>query len=378
MSELKVNSIKGTGASTAAITIDSSAGTCTANLTNNLSNRNMIINGAMQLAQRGDKTGATDHYGGCDRFKFLRDGATAVTLKQDDGTAENGFSFAQRVDVTSADTSMGGTNYNILTTRMEGSQLQRIRKGTSGALPVTISFYIKSTITGTYILELRDNDNSRSCSKAYTISSSNTWEKKEIPFPADTTGAFDNDYNLSLEINWWLGAGPTYTSGTLQTSWGTQVNANRAVGVVNAVNSTSNDIYLTGVQMEVGSIATDFEHRSIGEEIALCQRYYQQMSGGSDAYVFAGKGQGSSSGDIGIPLNVPMRGSPTLTCSNSRYFSTHSGGFSTSSDQPSIIHYQQTVNSMVLSMNSGGHSSSNNAVGNWTPSASGFLMDAEL
>ena len=378
MSELKVNSIKGTGASTAAITIDSSTGTCTANLTNNLSNRNMIINGAMQLAQRGDKTGATDHYGGCDRFKFLRDGATAVTLKQDDGTAENGFSFAQRVDVTSADTSMGGTNYNILATRMEGSQLQRIRKGTSGALPITVSFYIKSTITGTYILELADNDNSRSCSKAYTISSSNTWEKKEITFPADTTGAFDNDYNLSLEINWWLGAGPTFTSGTLQDTWATQVNANRAVGQVNAVNSTSNDIYLTGVQMEVGSIATDFEHRSIGEEIALCQRYYQQMSGGSDAYVFAGKGQGSSSGDIGIPLNVPMRGSPTLTCSNSRFFSTHSGTFSNSSTQPSIIHYQQTVNSMVLSMNSSGHSSSNNAVGNWTPQSSGFLMDAEL
>ena len=164
MSTLKVGGIRGVSASSDAITV-ANDGSCTANLTNNLSNRNMIINGAMQVAQRGNKTGATDHYGGCDRFKFLRDGATAVTLSQDTGIPEQGFPKAQRVDVTTADTSMGGTNYNILTTRMEGRNLQRIKKGTANALPVTISFYIKSTITGTYILELQDNDNSRSCSK---------------------------------------------------------------------------------------------------------------------------------------------------------------------------------------------------------------------
>ena len=377
MSTLKVGGIRGVSASSDAITV-ANDGTCTANLTNNLSNRNMIINGAMQVAQRGNKTGATNHYGGCDRFKFLRDGATAVTLSQDTGIAEQGFPKAQRVDVTTADTSMGGTNYNILTTRMEGRNLQRIKKGTANALPVTVSFYIKSTITGTYILELTDNDNSRSCSKSYTITGSNNWERKVITFPADTTGAFSNDNNLSMEINWWLGAGPTYSSGTLQTTWGTQVNANRAVGQVNAVNSTSNDIYLTGVQMEVGSFATDFEHRTASDDIMACQRYFQKSSGGSDVFLFAGKGQGSSSCDVGIPLCTPMRGTPTMVCSINRFFSTSTGSFSSSTTDPSVVQYQQGVDSFMLAMNCAGHTSSNNAVGNWSPSSSAFEIDAEL
>ena len=377
MSTLKVGAIRGVSASSDAITV-ANDGSCTANLTNNLSNRNMIINGAMQVAQRGNKTGATDHYGGCDRFKFLRDGATAVTLSQDTGIPEQGFPKAQRVDVTTADTSMGGTNYNILTTRMEGRNLQRIKKGTANALPVTISFYIKSTITGTYILELQDNDNSRSCSKSYTITGSNNWERKVITFPADTTGTFNNDNNLSLEINWWLGAGPTFSSGTLNTSWGTSVNANRAVGQVNAVNSTSNDIYLTGVQMELGSFATDFEHRTASDDIMACQRYFQKSSGGSDVFLFAGKGQGSSSCDVGIPLCTPMRGTPTMVCSINRFFSTSTGTFSSSTTDPSVVQYQQGVDSFMLAMNCAGHTSSNNAVGNWSPSSSAFEIDAEL
>ena len=377
MSTLKVGGIRGVSASSDAITV-ANDGSCTANLTNNLSNRNMIINGAMQVAQRGNKTGATDHYGGCDRFKFLRDGATAVTLSQDTGIPEQGFPKAQRVDVTTADTSMGGTNYNILTTRMEGRNLQRIKKGTANALPVTISFYIKSTITGTYILELQDNDNSRSCSKSYTITGSNNWERKVITFPADTTGTFNNDNNLSLEINWWLGAGPTFSSGTLNTSWGTSVNANRAVGQVNAVNSTSNDIYLTGVQMELGSFATDFEHRTASDDIMACQRYFQKSSGGSDVFLFAGKGQGSSSCDVGIPLCTPMRGTPTMVCSINRFFSTSTGTFSSSTTDPSVVQYQQGVDSFMLAMNCAGHTSSNNAVGNWSPSSSAFEIDAEL
>ncbi len=377
MSTLKVGGIRGVSASSDAITV-ADDGSCTANLTNNLSNRNMIINGAMQVAQRGNKTSATNHYGGCDRFKFLRDGATAVTLSQDTGIPEQGFPKAQRVDVTTEDSNVSGNNYAILTTRMEGRNLQRIKKGTANALPVTVSFYIKSTVQGTYILELTDNDNSRSCSKSYTITGSNNWERKEITFPADTTGAFGNDNNLSMEINWWLGAGSTYASGTLQDTWGTQVNANRAVGQVNAVSSTSNDIYLTGVQMEVGSFASDFEHRTASDDIMACQRYFQKSSGGSDVFLFAGKGQGSSSCDVGIPLCTPMRGTPTMVCSINRFFSSHSGGFSTSTNDPSVVQYQQGVDSFMLAMNCDGHSSSNNAVGNWSPSSSAFEIDAEL
>ena len=379
MSEIKVNSIKGVAASTAALTINNTDGTCTANITNNLSNRNLIINGAMQVAQRGDKTGATDHYGGCDRFKFLRNGATAVTLSQDSGIAEQGFSKAQRINVTTADATMDSANYNILTQRIEGQDLQRVKKGTANAQELTMSFWIKSTITGTYILELTDNDNSRHCCKAYTVSSSNTWEKKEITFPADTTGEFSFTTNLSMEVNWWFGAGSTYAGGTLQTTWGAQTNANRAVGGVNAVNSTSNNIYLTGVQLEVGSVATDFEHRSFAQELLLCQRYCQKLGESEGTYDAMGNGAAFSSTVSFIPysLKVAMRSTPSFTLlgSESDFKYTRSTGEHT----PDSITFDQGGNNMCALRLQGSSKTVDAAVRLYnTNTTGGYLFTAEL
>ena len=119
------------------------------------------------------------------------------------------------------------------------------------------------------------------CCATYTVSSADTWEKKTITIPADTTGAFNNDANESLMISWCLGSGTDYTSGTLQTVWGADVSANTFVGqTANVGSSTDNDFRLTGVQLEVGSVATDFEHRSFGQELALCQRYFQLHNDG--------------------------------------------------------------------------------------------------
>ena len=379
MSEIKVNSIKGVAASTAALTINNTDGTCTANITNNLSNRNLIINGAMQVAQRGDKTGATDHYGGCDRFKFLRNGATAVTLSQDSGIAEQGFSKAQRINVTTADATMDSANYNILTQRIEGQDLQRVKKGTANAQELTMSFWIKSTITGTYILELTDNDNSRHCCKAYTVSSSNTWEKKEITFPADTTGEFSFTTNLSMEVNWWFGAGSTYAGGTLQTTWGAQTNANRAVGGVNAVNSTSNNIYLTGVQLEVGSVATDFEHRSFAQELLLCQRYCQKLGESEGTYDAMGNGAAFSSTVSFIPysLKVAMRSTPSFTLlgAESDFKYTRSTGEHT----PDSITFDQGGNNMCALRLQGSSKTVDAAVRLYnTNTTGGYLFTAEL
>ena len=290
----------------------------TTNIVNStaLTNRNLIINGAMRVAQRGDTASVTSGYGGADRFKFDRDGATAVTLKQggaSDSPVSEGFSNCQHIDITTADTSMGSANYNILTTRLEGYNLQGIQKGTANARELTLSFYIKSTVTGTYIVELVDQTNSsRHVNKAYTVSASNTWEKKEITFPADTTGTVTSDHNRRLDINWWLGAGSTYNSGTLQTSWGSDTNANRAVGQVNAVNSASNDIMITGVQLEVGSVATPFEHRSYCEELARCQRYYFRFTAStSGTHIAMGHQMTSSAAKIILPFPTSMRTRPT-------------------------------------------------------------------
>ena len=379
MSEIKVNSIKGVAASTAALTINNTDGTCTANITNNLSNRNLIINGAMQVAQRGDKTGATDHYGGCDRFKFLRNGATAVTLSQDSGIAEQGFSKAQRINVTTADATMDSANYNILTQRIEGQDLQRVKKGTANAQELTMSFWIKSTITGTYILELTDNDNSRHCCKAYTVSSSNTWEKKEITFPADTTGEFSFTTNLSMEVNWWFGAGSTYAGGTLQTTWGAQTNANRAVGGVNAVNSTSNNIYLTGVQLEVGSVATDFEHRSFAQELLLCQRYCQKLGESEGTYDAMGNGAAFSSTVSFVPysLKVTMRSTPSFTLLGA--LSDFKYTRSTGEHTPDSITFDQGGNNMCAVRLQGSSKTVDAAVRLYnTNTTGGYLFTAEL
>jgi hypothetical protein len=155
----------------------------------------------------------------------------------------------------------------------------------------------------------------RAISASYTVNVTDTWEKKTITFPGDTTGALTNDNNLSLALNFWLGAGSTFTSGTLQTTWGATTNANRAVGQVNIADSTSNDWYITGVQLEAGTTASDFEFLPVDVNLNRCLRYYQKISGiigtaGATTEVYAS-----------IPFSVEMRASPTLSVSSAMVFS---------------------------------------------------------
>ena len=276
--------------------------------------RNLIINGAMQVAQRGNVSSVTSGYGGADRFKFDTSGAAVVTLRQQgvgNSPTDQGFGFCHQIDVTTADSSLASTEYALLSYRFEGQDLQQLKKGTSNAQQVTLSFYIKSPKTGTHIVELVDQSNSgRHVNKAYTVSSANTWEKKTVTFPMETSNTITNDNARRMDLNWWLAAGSTYSSGTLQTSWGADTNANRAVGQVNCMDSTDNNIYITGVQLELGSQATAFEHRTFGEELLLCQRYYQQLVV-SDGNAGIGILRASSSNNFqqlaGIPQIVKMR-----------------------------------------------------------------------
>ena len=151
-----------------------------------------------------------------------------------------------------------------------------MKKGTSGAESITLSFWVRSAKTGTYIVQLKDQDNARSYSQAYTISSADTWEHKTLTYAGDTTGVLDNDNADSFRIFWWLVAGSNFTSGTLATAWESTTNANRAVGQINLADTVGNEWYITGVQLEVGEQATPFEHRSFGDELVRCQRYYEK------------------------------------------------------------------------------------------------------
>lgn len=280
--------------------------------------RNLIINGAMNVAQRGTVTSAVhDSFGGPDRYKISETGDTVFTMSQDSDTPTGeGFANSLKLDVTTADSSLAAGDFASVMYNFEGQNLQTLKKGTSSAKSVTLSFYIKSTITGTYIVQLYDNDNTRQVSKSYTVSSADTWEKKTITFPADTTGAFDDDNALSLLVRWWFAAGSTYSSGTLATTWASFTAANAAVGQVNAVNSTSNNIFLTGIQLEIGDVATPFEHEDFGTTLAKCQRYHFQPTG------ITSNGNGMLASPyksdnalrlVQVKFPVTMRAAPTLT-----------------------------------------------------------------
>ena len=244
--------------------------------------RNIIINGDMSIAQRGTSfnginSGSTNF--GVDRFNFEVTSLGAWTISQDtDVPTGQGFAKSLKLDCTTADASPGANDLAVLTQNIEGQNLQYLKKGTANAQSLTLSFWVKSNKTGTYIAELRDVDNNRTINKSYTINSSNTWEKKTISYDGDTTGTLDNDNGKSFQLNLWLGGGSGWTSGTLQTSWGSSTLANRQVGQVNLADSTANEFYITGVQLEAGTTASDFEFLPYDVNLGRCLRYFQFLS----------------------------------------------------------------------------------------------------
>jgi len=247
--------------------------------------RNIIINGDMSIAQRGtSESGITSGgYFTVDRFRNGETGLGTWTQSQStDVPSGQGFSNSLKMDCTTADAAPAAGDFLYVGQLIEGQNLQYLKKGTANAESVTMSFWVKSNKTGTYICELYDNDNTRQISKSYTIDTADTWEKKTITYAGDTTGAFDNDNALSLYCIFWLGAGSSYTSGTLNTDWNSSTTANRVVGQVNLADSTSNEWYITGVQLEAGTSASDFEFLPVDVNLQRCLRYYEGGSGASN------------------------------------------------------------------------------------------------
>ena len=274
------------------------------------SNRNLVINGAMNVAQRSTSTTDTTGYSTLDRFKLHLDGfdEAAVTQAQS-SDAPSGFSNAFRVDCTTAESALAAAEYSNITYVVEAQDLQQIQNGSSGAKSLTLSFYVKSNKTGTYGLNLYKPDSTaRQITATYAISSANTWEYKTITFAGDTAGGgIADDNGAGLYIYWHLAAGSDYTSSDT-TSWSNYSNAGFAFGhAVNIYDSNANDFAITGVQLEVGEQATPFEHRSFGDTLLQCQRYLfngdAQCLGSSDS-------AGNTSVAVQTPVN--LRANPTL------------------------------------------------------------------
>jgi phage gp37-like protein len=243
-----------------------------------LSNRNVIINGAMQVAQRGTSTASitASAYYTADRFATTN--TTLGTWTQSveaDAPTGSGFRNSLKMLCTTADASPAAADGLRIDQMFEGQNVQQFLKGTSSAKQFSVSFWVKSNVTGTYIVWLFDEDNTRHVAASYSVSASATWEKKTITFPADTTGAFNNDNARSLYLSFWLGAGSNFTSGTLATTWASYTAANAAVGQTNLAAATSNYWQITGVQLEAGAVATPFEFEQISDTLEKCQRYYE-------------------------------------------------------------------------------------------------------
>tara|TARA_R100001129_G_scaffold35920_1_gene24406 strand:- start:87 stop:1139 length:1053 start_codon:yes stop_codon:yes gene_type:complete len=275
--------------------------------------KNIIINGDMSQAQRATSTASitSSAYSTLDRFKTVISSAGTWTQSQDT-TVPTGQGFAKslKMDCTTADGSLSAGDSLLIQTRFEGQNLQYLKKGTSSAESLTLSFWVRSNKTGTYIAELYDTDNTRNISKSYTISSADTWEKKTITYDGDTTGTLGNDNGDSFRVNFWLASGTTYTSGTLATSWQSVTNANRAVGQVNLADSTSNEWYITGIQLEAGTAASDFEFLPVDRNMSRCQRYYIKLNSeiyGNNNY------DGTSNLQNYYMFREVMRAGPTIT-----------------------------------------------------------------
>jgi len=333
MSTLKVDAIRHNSATSDAITT-AADGTCTAKITGMtgggaLSHRNLIINGECLVAQRGQVTGVSDGFGGPDRFRF-QSNYSAVTMSQStDVPTGQGFAKSLKLDVTTAGGISNASTYTQIDYRFEGQELVRLKYGTSSAETTTLCFWIKSPKAGTHWVRLYGDELSASSgsafiSRKYTVSSANTWQKVTLKFPGYTSDGFDNDNTTGMRISWYFAQGSAYTSGTAQADdggwldWGDVADrARNSVGQVNCFDSTSNDIYLTGVQLEVGDTATSFEHRSIGEELHRCKRYcqvYKTDSGGGTYTRFAsGIMQTTSSIRCIFYLNPEMRTIPSAT-----------------------------------------------------------------
>jgi len=242
--------------------------------------KNLLYNGAMQVAQRGtSKTGigsGDSNYHTSDRWYTTVVGSPTFEFTQsveNDAPTGSGFRKCLKMLCTTAQNSLVTSDSLRIEQRLEGQDIQRVAKGTASAQQVTLSFWVKSNVTGNYVAGLLDNDNTRYVAFTYNVSASATWEKKTIAFPADTTGAFDNDSGYSLSLQFWLAAGPDRATGTLPNAWESYAVAESAVGQTNLAAATNNYWQITGVQLEVGDTATDFEHKPFGVELAECQRY---------------------------------------------------------------------------------------------------------
>ena len=302
--------------------------------------RNMIYNGDTSLCQRRtSSTGIGNGNSGYwvqDRWQFYEAGApNAVITQSQSTTTPDGFYSSLKMLTTTNSGTVASGDLIYLAQIFEGQDLQRWNKGDAQALAITLSFWVNATQTGTYVVRFLDADNSRHISKTYTVDSADTWEYKTLTYAGDTTGAFGNDVNASLYVQWGLVAGTDWTSGTLATDWASSSGADTTTfEPCDAFDDDGDMFHITGVQMELGNVATDFQYESYAENLARCQRYYNKMIVGDNGYFYASAIHSGTYRRASFNFPVPMR-SETITTAQS--------GIAGHTGTPSAVAYSNGV-----------------------------------
>ena len=300
----------------------------------NLGNRNILINGAMAVDQRHDGSSFTIVNGNsttgviADRFR-VNETSGVVMTGQRVADAPVGFEYSSKLTVTTADSSLGSTEFHRMIQPIEGKNISNLNWGTSNAKTLTLTFYVKSSLTGQYYISVFNNVADRTLLKGYTISSADTWEKKTITIIGDQTGTWLTTNAVGIHLMWSLGTGSSYQSSTLDAYQAGFFMAKS--DQVNLAATNGSTWQLTGVQLEIGDgLGTTFEHEDYATTLRKCQRYYtieKAGTGGTYKRLALGQCQDSTSAGFIMSLSTPLRGTPTLeTSGNSNHYQTYSAG----------------------------------------------------
>jgi len=280
--------------------------------------RNIIINGDMSIAQRGTSvSGITSAAAGTvhavDRMALALSSAGTWTVSQEtDVPSGQGFAKSLKFLCTTNEPSISAGGFITFMQKFEGQNLQYLKFGTSNAQSLTASFWIKSSKTGNFVVELADRDNSIYIAELVSINTANTWEKKTVTFQGNTANSFNNDNGNSLDLQLWFGTGTTYSSGTYSGVWQTS-QSRRASGLDLQLQDTTNaNVYLTGVQLEAGTTASDFEFLPYDVNLQRCQRYFYMHANTNADEIGIGGYYSSSQIFCDFQFPVSMRTTPSV------------------------------------------------------------------
>ena len=313
--------------------------------------RNRIINGAMVIDQRnaGASTIANDGQYKLDRWLYGVVGAGAFTVQQS-STAPSGFTYSALHTVTTVDSTLAASDSYSVQQRIEGFNVADLGWGTASAKTATISFWVRSSVTGAFPVSVRNSAGNRSYVSTFSIIAANTWEQKFVTIAGDTSGTWLTDNNTGIRLTFDFGSGSTYQ--TTANTWAAG-NFYSVVGAANLLATNGATFYITGVQLEAGSVATPFENRHYGQELALCQRYYTT----SVAY-FAGPTVAGYGNVYSLMFPVTMRAAASLT----------STGGAAVGNMTTVTTSNITANGFVATANNNG-TGGGSANNGWTVSA---------